>query len=138
MTRFTTAVLFAFLCAACARGGAIRAVDAWAWPASGGPTAAYLTIVNESNSGDRLIEARSPCCATIEIHRTDTEGDRVSMIPATDGVVVPAGARVALKPGGHHLMLFEPYEPLRVGSRFEVTLLFEKAGELAVEVEVRR
>ena len=122
---------------ACAEG-TIRVDDAWARPTSLGPTAAYLSIHNGTGQADRLTGARSACCATIEIHQTLMRGDRMSMAPAGEGLVVEPGATVALKPGGHHLMLFEPHEPLRDGMRFELVLEFESGGEIPVEVEVRR
>ena len=124
---------------ACAGGpGELRIDEAWAWPTVSGPTAAYVTIVNGTAEEDRLIGARSTCCRSIEIHRTEIDGDRMRMSPATDGIAVAVGDTVTLEPGGHHLMLFEPVEPLRVGEHFELTLIFEDAGELAVEAAIRR
>lgn len=48
------------------------------------------------------------------------------------------GATVSLSPGGYHLMLFEPVEPLRNGMRLTLILELEKNGNFPVELEVRR
>jgi len=52
-------------------------------------------------------------------------------------IVVPAGESVALEPGGFHIMLMQLAEPLETGSEFTVTLTFEKAGAIDVNVTVR-
>jgi copper(I)-binding protein len=50
---------------------------------------------------------------------------------------IPARERITLRPGGSHLMLVDITRPLKKGERFPVTLRFERAGELQVEVEVQ-
>ncbi|MFZ8900881.1 MAG: copper chaperone PCu(A)C [Ilumatobacteraceae bacterium] len=42
-----------------------------------------------------------------------------------------------LKPGGYHVMIFDLVAPLEIGQTFDVTLTFEKAGDVIVPVEVR-
>ncbi len=128
------------LLAGCPRSGtAIRVEEAWARPTAGsGPGAAYLSIRNDGDQADRLLGARSACCATIEIHHTQVSEGRMSMVPIENGIAFAPGATVELKPGGYHLMLFELIEPLRIGMRFAVTLEFEQNGEIPVEIEVRR
>ncbi len=136
--RLFAPVCVILLLAACS-GAAIRVGGAWARPAAGsGPGAVYLSIRNGGDQPDRLIGARSSCCATIEIHRTQVSDGRMSMLPVQDGIAVEPGATLELEPGGYHMMLFGLREPLRSGMRFVVTLEFEQNGELPVEVEVRR
>jgi copper(I)-binding protein len=53
-----------------------------------------------------------------------------------DAIVIPAGQTVELKPGGNHVMFMGLTQPLRTGARFPLTLRFETAGELTVEVQV--
>ena len=139
MTRPARALGVALLLVSCACAeGVVGIAGAWARPTSSGPTAAYLSIHNGTRRAVRLTRARSACCATIELHRTTIRDDRMSMAPASEGVVIESGATLTLEPGGHHLMLFEPHEPLRHGMRFELTLEFESGAETSVEVEVRR
>ena len=62
----------------------------------------------------------------------------MGMVPVENGIALAPGATVKLEPGGYHLMLFEPIEPLRIGVRFVVTLELEQNGDIPVEIEVRR
>ena len=102
------------------------------------PGAAYLSIVNPGGRPDRLVAVRAPVCAAAEIHETLVDGDRVRMRPVEGGVEIPARATVELEPGGLHVMLTGLHHDLLVGERFELVLVFERAGELEVESEVRR
>jgi copper(I)-binding protein len=137
--RAVASTLALLLLAACAGPGpALRVDGAWSRPTAGaGPGVAYFAIANEGTAADRLVGARSPCCGVVEIHRTSVENGRASMAPVAGGVVVPADSTVAFEPGGYHLMLLEPREPLRAGARFLVLLEFERSGEVEVEVAVR-
>ncbi len=49
---------------------------------------------------------------------------------------VPAGAKVALQPGGLHVMLLDLKQPLAVGEKIPLTLTFERAGTIEVTVNV--
>jgi len=51
-------------------------------------------------------------------------------------VEIPAGAKVALAPGGYHLMMQELKKPLVQGERIKGTLTFAKAGTVKVEFAV--
>ncbi len=50
---------------------------------------------------------------------------------------IPAGGKIELKPGSYHIMLIELTKELKVGDRVEITLVFEKAGDVKVSAEVR-
>ncbi|MER3484909.1 MAG: hypothetical protein C4345_01930, partial [Chloroflexota bacterium] len=41
------------------------------------------------------------------------------------------------KPGGYHIMLIGLTRDLKAGDRYELTLQFEKAGEVTLTVDVR-
>jgi len=51
-------------------------------------------------------------------------------------VELPAGTTVELKPGGYHIMLIGLKAPLELGSTIQITLVFENAGEITVDVPV--
>lgn len=99
------------------------------------PTAAYMMILNEGTEADRLIAARSPAFGTIELH-TSSMKDGVMRMKKVDGIEVPADGTALLAPGGFHLMLFEAERPFKVGESYMMTLTFEKAGDVMVEVKV--
>jgi copper(I)-binding protein len=99
--------------------------------------AAYFTIVNSGASDDRLIAASSPVAEKSELHTTIDDNGVMKMRPLA-AIVVKAGERVELKPGGMHLMLTGLKAPLKVGQSFPLTLTFEKAGPVTVTVGVEK
>ena len=119
------------------RSPTVRVDSAWARPTVAGQRAGggYVRIENRAATADRLISARSPAAERVEIHAMSMEGD-VMRMRQIDGIDLPAGRAVELKPGGLHLMFMELKAPLQAGTRFPLTLRFEKAGELAVTVAV--
>jgi len=95
---------------------------------------AYLTIENKGTR-DRLVGASSPAATAVEIHTM--QNDRgVMKMRAVWQLEVPSRGRVALVPGGVHLMIVEPKAPLREHERFPIRLKFERAGSVDVEFEV--
>lgn len=99
------------------------------------PGVAYLSVTNAGKDSDRLLSAQSPVCARVELHETQRKDGMMSMAPIA-AVEIPAGGKVALAPGGIHLMLVGLKRPLVEGERVPMTLVFEKAGKLAVELKV--
>ena len=98
--------------------------------------AGYLTITNKGTSDDRLLAATSPAAGMTQIHEMKLEGDVMKMTELTDGVVVPAGGTVTLAPGGLHIMFMDLTQPVVQDTTIPVTLTFEKAGTVEVELAV--
>lgn len=98
------------------------------------PGAAYLTL--ESDTGDRLIAVESPVAGHVMLHGTETDANGVSRMAHIEALDLPRGEPVTLAPGGMHLMLMALNEKLEEGSTFPLTLTFEDAGEISVEVPV--
>lgn len=98
--------------------------------------AAYLALTNEGGEADRLVGAASPIASRAEFHTTEMEGNVMRMRHLPDGVPVPAGETVELKPGGLHIMLIDLSSPVEEGKRVPLTLTFEKAGSIDVELAV--
>lgn len=141
-----TATVFAFLSmvllatpavAGEGRQGDIRIADAWARATPGAAQAggAFLTLSNSGAADDALVSAASPVAGTVELHTHVHEG-AVMRMRAVPSIPVPAGKTVALQPGGLHVMLIGLRQPLAQGTRFPLTLTFEKAGTTTVEVDV--
>ena len=101
-------------------------------PVAGG----FLTIVNAGNEADRLIAASTPVAGESQLHEMKMEGDVMKMAELANGIEVPAGATVTLAPGGLHLMFMQLKEPLVEGTKVPVTLTFEKAGTVEIELDV--
>ncbi len=96
--------------------------------------AGYLTLTNPG-AADRLLSASAPVSQTVELHTMSMDGT-VMRMRQVDAIELPAGRTVELKPGGLHLMLMGLKAPLAAGSQFPLTLRFEKAGEVTVQVKV--
>jgi hypothetical protein len=118
--------------------GALKLGQPWARatapsaPAGGG----FLTVTNTGSTPDRLVSARSPAAGMVQIHEMKMEGNVMRMRELEHGLEIPAGGTVTLAPGGLHLMMMNLKEPLRQGTRVPVTLVFEKAGSIDVELDV--
>lgn len=97
---------------------------------------AFLTISNMGSEDDVLVAVSSPISDRGEVHEMKMEGDTMKMREMADGLVIPAGETVELKPGGYHLMFMELKEPLVEGETVEMTLEFEKSGSISVPVSV--
>jgi periplasmic copper chaperone A len=102
-------------------------------PVAGG----FLTLTNGGETDDRIIKAVSPRAGRMELHEMAMEGEVMKMREVEGGIAVPAGATVELKPGGLHLMFFDIAERFEEGQTVPVTLTFENAGEVAIELPVK-
>ena len=98
--------------------------------------AGYLTVVS-SGAADRLVGAASPAAARVEMHVTLRDGEimRMREVKAFD---LPAKGRLELKPAGAHLMFVDLKRPFKQGDKVPVTLKFEKAGEVKIDLLVGR
>ncbi len=149
------------------QSGTITVTNAWARAAAAGTTGgAYLTITNGGSAADALLSVSSPAAPMVEMHETVPMGapspaaslapsaspsagmgcGACGPVPSSGGMMgmrpvaridVPAGGAVELKPGSYHLMLVGLTADLRPGASIQLTLTFEKAGQVTVSAEVR-
>jgi copper(I)-binding protein len=96
----------------------------------------YMEIRNRGTQPDRLLSASTAVAKRVEMHVTQREGE-VTRMRQVQSFEIPARERYALRPGGSHLMLVDIVRPLQKGERFTMTLRFERAGELEIELEVQ-
>ena len=118
--------------------GGISIAHPWARPIRAGAAGggAFMTLTNTGAAPDRLVAVSSPAAEKAEIHEMIMDGDVMTMRPAEAGVALPPGQPVALKPGGIHVMLMGPKAAHAPGERFPLTLTFEKAPPVTVEIQV--
>jgi len=160
--RFVVALLAtSLLLAGCggAAGSGVQAEDVWARPAMAmargaaaeaqpaghmaggmaapGTGAVFMRLVNNGPEADRLLGGKTSVAETVEIHETAMEGEIMKMRMLPDGLELPAGGEVLLKPGGYHIMLIGLQDDLQPGDTFDLELQLEKAGPLTVKAEVR-
>jgi periplasmic copper chaperone A len=142
--RYLSTLAFAafFLTAASpvfAQSSSIQIEKPWAraTPAGAKTGAAYMTIDNKANVADRLTGVSSDVAKTLQIHEMKVVNGVMKMREISGGLPVPAGNSVTLKPGGYHVMLIGLNKPLKAGEKIALTLVFEKAGKVSVEVPVQ-
>jgi periplasmic copper chaperone A len=120
--------------------GALQIYKPWAracsFPLPNNLGGAFLFIANKGAENDRLVTASSLVVERIELHGIKVVGANIEMRPMTNGVAIPADGTTTLKPRGYHLLLVGVTAPLTCGSTLPVTLIFEKAGNVAVEFAV--
>lgn len=154
-------LLCALVLASCASGGAgkapIEVSDAWvraaggmqmeghgamATPATedmagmGMVSAAYMRLRNNGSAADRLLRAESDVAQAVELHISEMQGGVMTMRPI-EYIEVPANGEAELKPGGMHVMLIGLKRELKAGETVSLVLVFEKAGRINVQAEVR-
>lgn len=95
----------------------------------------YLKLTNKGTD-DRLVSATSDRAGSVEFHEMKMDGGVMQMRELPNGVNLPAGATVELKPGGYHVMFMNVAQPFKEGEMIKTTLVFEKAGPVDVEFSV--
>lgn len=100
--------------------------------------AGYLTIRNAGGAADTLVTVETPAAERGEIHdMTMTDDGVMRMRRLADGIEIPAGGAIDLKPGGMHLMLMNLTQPLVAGARVRVKLTFKSGASGEIELPVR-
>src|SRR5262245_50142678 len=96
--------------------GAVTVAHPWARATPGGANVggAYLEVKAAPGRGDRLVGARTPAAAAVELHSHVMESG-IARMRRVDGIAVPGGKSVVLAPGGYHLMLTGLKGPLKEG-----------------------
>ena len=97
-------------------------------------TGCYLTLT--ASSDDRLVSVSSPVAGRAQVHESRMESNMMMMHELEEGLPLPAGQAVELKPGGNHIMLLAVKEPLKAGDTVALTLTFASAGPVEVTATV--
>ncbi|MFT5782650.1 MAG: copper(I)-binding protein [Pseudomonas sp.] len=141
LIRLLTAALLATACATSYAHdysvGELKVEHPWsrALPPNAATGAAYFVVHNNGKNEDRLVAAATPMANKTEMHTMLQLGEVMKM-EQLNSVGIPAGGSAKFAPGGTHLMLFTLQKPLVAGERFPLTLQFEHAGKVEVEVVV--
>jgi copper(I)-binding protein len=107
----------------------------WARASIGKNGAAFLTVVNMGKTDDKLVGASSDIAKRVELHTHKMDGNIMRM-RQVENIPIPAGGTITLKPGGHHVMFMGLGRKLTEGEEFPLTLIFEKAGRMQVNVKI--
>ena len=116
----------------------ITVEDAYARSASPmAKTGAAFMMIHNSGEADRLIGVSSNAAARTELH-THLEGENgvMRMMHVEEGFELPADGVIAMQRGGKHVMLMGLNGPMEQGGVVTITLTFEKAGDMVVDMPV--
>ncbi len=99
--------------------------------------AAFMMVMNHSGIDDRLIGASSDVAERVEFHQHTEDANGVMRMGEIEGGVPIAADGVHMfQRGGDHLMFLGLKQPLLQDDVIKVTLEFEKAGPVEIEVIV--
>ena len=101
-------------------------------PVAGG----YMKITNNGTAPDRLTGGTTDAAKRFEVHQMSMDGGVMKMRELTNGLEIPPGATVELKPGSYHIMMLNLAKPFVKGERVKASLTFEKAGKVDIEFAI--
>lgn len=130
-------------CSGAAQPSAVSSLtvsDAWVRVTAGlaEPVAGYLTIVNHGATDDALVSASSPQATLVAVHQSSMDSAGMMGMEPVARLDCPIGGTVAFAPGGYHLMISGLAVQLKAGDRLELDLVFEHAGTIVVQADVRQ
>ena len=85
----------------------------------------------------KLVGVSSPAAGVAEIHEMKMDKDVMKMAALPNGLDLPAGKVVELKPGSYHVMLMDLKAPLTKDSTVPVTLVFQDAKGVKTNLELK-
>jgi periplasmic copper chaperone A len=118
--------------------GSMHISQPWAraTPKGASSGAAYMTIINNGKTSDRVACVSSDASAECQIHTMTMEDGVMKMRPVEGGLEIKPGDTVTLKPGGFHMMLENLKHPLEQGNTLKATLKFDNAGTIDVDYPI--
>jgi copper(I)-binding protein len=125
------------VCAVSAFAQNVTVTDAWARATVQGQkaTGAFMKITAKDNA--KLVGVSSPAAGVAEIHEMKVEKDVMKMAALPNGLDLPAGKAVELKPGSYHVMLMDLKAPLAKDTTVPVTLTFQDAKGVKSNLELK-
>jgi copper(I)-binding protein len=115
--------------------GSLRIGHPWARATVAANGGAFLSVENTGAAPDRLLRASTDVATTVQLHTHIKDGDIMRM-REVDSVELPAGKKIVFEPGSYHIMLLGLKKKLVEGERFPLTLEFEKAGRITVDIAI--
>lgn len=103
----------------------------------GASGAVFMEIMNHSDENERLISVASDVAEKVEMHTHKASADGVmQMMAVPEGFPIDPLMSHALARGGDHIMMMGLKQELKDGDMIHLTLTFEHAGVVEVDVPV--
>lgn len=112
--------------------------DGWARASIGKApnSAAYMTLMTRGETTDKLVAVETPAADRAELHHHVLE-DGIAKMRQIEAIEIAPGEPATLEPGGLHIMLMGLTAKLEEGASLPLTLTFEKAGDITLEVPIK-
>jgi periplasmic copper chaperone A len=99
--------------------------------------AGYVKIKNTSNEDVEITGMQSDSFETVEMHETTMKDGMMQMVQR-ESIIIPANGNTELKPGGKHIMLINPLNPLAIGDKVELIVTFGDSKAQKIQLEVKQ
>ncbi|VAW49539.1 Copper metallochaperone PCu(A)C, inserts Cu(I) into cytochrome oxidase subunit II [hydrothermal vent metagenome] len=99
-------------------------------------SAAFMTLTNQSDQNIQLVKASTNVAKSAELH-THTNNNGVMRMRQVSFFEIPAKGEAKLQPGGNHIMLISPTQPIQAGHNVTVTLTFKDGSSKQVDMPVK-
>ncbi|WP_421739629.1 copper chaperone PCu(A)C [Caulobacter sp.] len=120
------------------KAGDLTVQQPWTRPAMAGMNGVgFMVIANAGAKPVKLLSAQSPVAGKVEMHSSSMTNGVMSMRRQDEGVTIPAKGQQAFAPGGYHFMLLGLKQPLTLGQKVPVTLLFDNGLRANIEMTVQ-
>lgn len=112
-----------------------------AWIAEAPPVSkvmvGYMKLTNKGSEAIVIKQAKSDLYSSIELHETLHQDGMASMI-RYESIDIPANSHIELKPGGKHLMMFNPVKTLHAGDTVNIKFVTNNNKEKSFPVKVKK
>ncbi|MFF5243754.1 copper chaperone PCu(A)C [Streptosporangium sp. NPDC000095] len=105
-----------------AAASVLTVTDPWVKTTKKGMSAAFGTLVNNTDAEVTIVSGVSPISPVIELHEVVDSKGKMIMRPKEGGIVIPPKGTHQLQPGGDHIMLMGVTEAVRPGAQIPFTL----------------
>lgn len=121
--------------------GSLVVSDPWSMelPPNAPAVAAYFTIENKGETADRLLSVDTPLAGQAQLHE-HVHANGLMKMQQVQTVEIAPRTKVSFAPMAYHVMLLDLKDrsKLVASQQFPVTLHFEKAGDVEVQVVVQK
>ncbi|MFF5206100.1 copper chaperone PCu(A)C [Streptosporangium sp. NPDC000396] len=104
--------------------------DPWVKTTKEGMSAAFGTLVNNTDADVTVVSGASPLSPKIELHEVVESKGKMVMRPKEGGFVISARGTHQLQPGGDHIMLMGVTEEVKPGAQIPFILTLQNGEKL--------
>lgn len=100
-------------------------------------SAAFLTLVNNTDKSLKLVAAKSDIAERVELHNHIHE-DGMMKMREVESISVSGNSTTKLQPGSYHVMFLGLKQPLNEGETVKIKLYFDNGDEVSISAPVKK